>query len=205
MRDFAELSKEANIVSDENLESLASMSDQLLGMADTLSSQLLPYMSKFGELADGALTVITTGLSTLWAGLKSLWTDQTFAQTAEKMNAAFDKGVEGWERRRAAVKQRAEARQAASNRVLGGGDVLHSADPMEKMKEIAERSAQGPLRQPLSSWQTAGAAIRFSPEKAGIDAIARNTGQLIRETVETRNAIIGKGRSDGGFGAAQTF
>lgn len=198
MQGFAELAQEAKIISDQHLETVAAIGDQILGWGDALGTVVLPLMAKFAELADGGLTVITTGLAVMGTAIKGLLSGNSLKDIWAQMNAAFDKGVEGWERRRKAIEQRAAARQAASNFVPGSTDALHDMTPEGKAKKAAEDIANASIRPRITNWQQAGAGIKFMPETRHIQTVAENTRALVRETVEMKNIL----RNKNGMGAA---
>lgn len=195
MREFVELSQEAKIVSDEHLETLASMGDQFTAMGDTIGSTLMPLLSKLTGLINNALSATSIGLQSMWAGLKEFLSPAVNMGRGgpgkgiwKAMNEAFDKGVADWERQQSALKERAAMRAMNGTTRTGSGDVLHAVLP--SAKQAVENAISGSInRPPLTAWQKAGAGIQFTAERQRSENYLRD---IAKNTQETTRVLSGK-------------
>jgi hypothetical protein len=198
--DIDELAKAAagvgRIFSDETLESLKALKNTTAEWLDLMTGPLAIGLSKISTVVSymsegvkasvvgigGIIGGLANGLS-----LKEAWTvgKEMAKEVADEFAA-----------KRKASQDAIDTRNAAANLTPSPSDKLHDASP----KKAAEKAAQSSLAAlpSLTGWQSAGAAIRFSPDKKELQDIAKHT----RETaMNTRPSNKQAGSGIGGLGA----
>jgi hypothetical protein len=226
LKAIEELSQSAPIIKDEDLEKLKQLKSEALGFADVLIGPVSDAIVLMGDRLQDALSVFKIGIGGAAAFIGSLsgtpleppsgkgpekgvdaylkamrGEEDGGSATRKALDAAMkvlDDELESRERRKRAIKESIDARRAgeAAANIARESSVLHDASPIKK---AAEKVAQNSINTPsLTAWQSAGAAIRFSPDKKALDDIAKHTRETAMNTRPTNKQA---GSGIGGLGA----
>jgi hypothetical protein len=199
LKALEDIGPQAKIITDEDIENIKEAKAELLDMVAVVAGPFAKVSSFFSSKISDMLTAAKMGGASAIAFAKTLTKGGSVKDAWGAANEAFDSGLSDWERR-----QKAKADNIATRNKIAGftpdsvsGDVIHNVTPL---KVLAEKVAQGSIQQPgLTSWQSAGAAIRFNPDRMYLERIARASEATARNTSAQQTSTV----AQGGFGAFQ--
>jgi hypothetical protein len=203
--------KAGRVLNDETLEALKALKNEAMALSDVFSGPFAKSILWMAEKLRGAFTVIKAGIAggAAFLGAGTAGISDSNKPAMDAAMAAFDEVFDEWENHQKNIKKQAEERarkqeeiDANQKGVFGptmeelSPEKLTSAVPIKKAAELA---AQSSINSPsLTAWQSAGAAIRFSPDKKALDDIAKHTRETAMNTRPTNKQA---GSGIGGLGA----
>ena len=200
MKSLDDLSKSAPIISDESLEKLKLMKTEALGLADIFAGPVADGIGLFADAIRNAFSVFKVGAGGAAAFLGALSGGASLKEAGKAAMDVLDAELEEGERRKKRIQDNIDARHASEAQANAPRESSRLFD-FTPLKQAAEKAAQMSINRPgLTSWQSAGAAIRFNPDSKVLQDIAKSSRDTANNTrPETKRPSVLEGGFGGGF------
>ena len=198
-----ELSQEAHdfsrIFSEETLENLTTLKNEVLLLADAFTGPLAKAIASALIPLRELLAGVTAPIAATSAYLGARFGGATPGEALDAAAAASTHERTAGQRMRERMEASIAARQAMAGQLPSGdpGLTTKAAQAKALVEKVASRSASGePDKPELNAWQQLGAAVRFVPDDRKNDSISK---EQLRELQAIRKAS--EKLSAGNFGA----